>query len=178
MKINLLRHPSLKHRRSEMIRRLNLTVLIISSGLFIVSVLFISSRYLFLQIKANDLKQKIGDLEKGYFGRSSEIVDYIRVSQVISQMSEIQAKRFKYKEFLRGVFSFLPEGANLSSIDFGNEGILLVSIKFGSIDSYEQFVARLRDQSSLPGFLFKAVAQKSLIRASVGVYQASLEIKI
>ncbi len=178
MKINLLRRTSVKYRRAEVIRRINYIVLIVVAGLFLSSILIISSRYIYLQIRANSLKQSIADLQKTYFSRSDEVADYARVSGVVSRLTAIAASRFKYREFLHAVYDFLPAGVSLTSIDFTKEGILLESVRFDSLTSYDLFLARIRDQSGNPGFLFKAISQKTLVRDNLGRYQANLEIKI
>lgn len=178
MKINLLKKRSLRLKRAEMVRRTNKIALIAGSGLFIFSVLFVSGRYIYFQLRGNALTESIRKLEADLAGRSVEILEYARVKQILGVVSQVQSQRFKYKDVLSGLYGLLPSQAGLVSVDFAGENVVTATIRFNTVVGYEDFLARLNTASSTSGFLFKEVAEKSLIKDSAGKYQLNVEFKL
>lgn len=178
MKINLLKQISVKYHRAEIIRRINFIVLFGGSALFLLSIVLISGRYIYFQIRANALKQTTDQLEASYFSRSREVADYVRVKQILTAFKQISEKRFRYKDFLTEIYQLIPPDSSLVSIDFAVTNVVMVTVRFGTVSGYEQFLARLKSQGEISGFLFKVVAEDSLTRDPLGNYQVNLEIGI
>ncbi|MBI1872155.1 hypothetical protein HYS10_01920 [Candidatus Collierbacteria bacterium] len=178
MKINLLKKRSLKAKRAETVRKINKISLIVGSSLFILSILFVSGRYVYLRVRANTLTESINQLEADVAGRSLEILEYARVKQILGVVNQVQSQRFKYKDVLSGLYNFLPSGAGLISVDFAGESVVTASIRFNGVVGYEDFLGRLDAGSEASNFLFKEIAEKSLTKDSAGKYQLNVEFKL
>lgn len=178
MKINLLKKKSLRLKRAETIRRFNRIALIVGSGLFIFSILLVSGRYVYFRVRANSLTESIRQLEADLAGRTLEILEYIRVKQILGVVNQVQGQRFKYKDTLSGLYGLLPTGANLVSVDFAGENVVTASIRFNTVVGYEDFLSRLDTERETSGFLFKEVAEQTLTKDSAGRYQLNVELKL
>lgn len=178
MKINLLHKISIRHRRAQMIQRINLIALVTTGVLFAGSVILVSTRFIYLQIRASGLNQSIKTLSANYSVRVNEIAQYVRIKENVSAFKTISSQRFRYKDFLQGIYRLLPAGGSVVSVDFALQGVITVIVRFDSITGYETFLTKLNQESQSPNYIFKAVAEKLLTRDPVGRYQANLEIKI
>lgn len=178
MKINLLRQKSTKFKRAEMIRRVNLTVVWVSVSAFILMVLYISTYYVYLRLRLGELSRQLTALEQTYASRASEVVDYLRVKQVMANVNAIQAQRFRYKDFLLGIYRMLPESARLATVDFSEGGVISFSTRLTNLTDYETLLARVKSESGGSEFLFAQVAQKSLTREKTGQFIVSMEARI
>jgi len=175
IKINLIKQRSTKYKKAEFIRRLNLSIVFGSVGLFIAVSLYMSSVFLYMTFAANALKKDLKGLETAYLGRATEVVSYLRTKQIITNVNEIQIKRFHYKDFLLAIYKLFPEKARLASVDFSQQGVISFSARVDSISDYEVVLSKIDSESKKDDFKFKEVALKSLVRDKTGSFLANLE---
>jgi len=175
IKINLIKQRSTKYKKAEFIRRLNLSIVFGSVGLFIAVSLYMSSVFLYMTFAANALKKDLKGLETAYLGRATEVVSYLRTKQIITNVNEIQIKRFHYKDFLLAIYKLFPEKARLASVDFSQQGVISFSARVDSISDYEVVLSKIDSESKKDDFKFKEIALKSLVRDKTGSLLANLE---
>lgn len=175
IKINLIKQRSTKYKKAEFIRKVNLSVVFGSVGLFIAATLYMTSLFLYMTFAANSLKKELKGLETVYLGRATEIVSYLRTKQIITNVNEIQSKRFHYKDFLLAIYRLFPEKARLASVDFSQQGVISFSTRVDSIGDYEVVLKKIESESKKEDFKFKEIALKSLVRDKTGSFLANLE---
>lgn len=178
MKINIISQDSLKFRKAARIRSINMAVTIGSIGLFVFSILLTSSQFIYLGIRNQQLTGQIktwGDL---YNARSKDRAEYIAVKQIISMVDQIQGSRFKYRDFLNGIYKLLPGNAKLVSVDFGRPGVIVVSVRLVTLTDYDVLLMNINSGQTDKTFLFSAIAQPTLQRDKTGQYLVTLELKI
>jgi hypothetical protein len=178
MKINIIRQNALKYRRAQRIRLINSLVTFGSLALFGLAVLWVSGQYVYYAFRSNSLTTEVNQLKSLYSGRADVVASYLAVKQIISRVTEIQTKRFKYREFLDEVFKLIPPNATLSEVSFGVKGVILVSIRLPSLNDYDTLMANLNTASAEPDFLFGSVAEKGLSREKAGGYLVTMELTI
>lgn len=185
MKINIISQDSLKFRKAARIRSINMAVTIGSIGLFVFSILLTSSQFIYLGIRNQQLTGQIktwGDL---YNARSKDRAEYIAVKQIISMVDQIQGSRFKYRDFLNGIYKLLPGNAKLVSVDFGKPadsagkpGVVIVGVRLQTLNDYDALLMNINSGQTDKTFLFSAIAQPTLQRDKTGQYLVTLELKI
>lgn len=178
MKINIIRQDALKFRKARLIRRINAIVTFGSLSLFGLVIILVLGQFVYLNFRSNSLTQSIKTLQNLYSVRSTEVVEYLAVKQIIGTVDEIQSKRFKYREFLDAIYKLLPSTAKLSAVDFGQTGVITVSARLASLTDYDVLLANVNRGSTDKNFLFSAVAQSALSRDQAGSYLVELELKI
>ena len=178
MKINIVRQDTLKFRKALLIRRINAIATFGSLSLFGLVIILMSGQFVYLKFRSNSLTQSIKTLQNLYGARSSEVVQYLAVKQIIGTVDEIQSKRFKYREFLDAIYKLLPSTAKLSAIDFGKAGVITVSARLASLTDYDVLLANVNRGATDQNFLFSVAAQSALSRDQAGSYLVELELKI
>jgi len=178
MKINIVRQDTLKFRRVQRIKRINLIVTFGSIGLFALSVLWTSGQFVYLGYRGNQLTKTVKTLNDLYTARSKDEAEYLAVKQIIDTVDQIQGKRFKYRDFLNGIYQLLPSNAKLSGVDFGQSGVIIVNIRIINLTDYDTLLANINQGLTNNNFLFSAIAQSSLQRDKTGQYSVNLELKI
>ena len=178
MKINIVRQDTLKFRQAQRIRQINAIVTFGSLTFFVLSVIFMSGQFVYLGFRSSSLTESLKTLQGLYSSRSRDVAEYLAVKQIIETADFIQSKRFKYKIFLDGVYKLLPSRAKLSAVDFGQTGIISVSVRLPSLADYDLLISNIDGSKSDQNFLFSAIAQKALQREKTGSYLIILELKI
>lgn len=178
IKLNLIKKRSTKFKKAEFIRRMNLVVAFGSITLFILAVLYMSSVFIYMKFAAGQLTTQIKELEISYFNRAPEVVNYIRTKEIITNINQIQSKRFRYKDFLLAIYRLFPEKARLAAVDFSQDGVISFSTRVDSISDYEVVLKKIESESKTDGFLFKEIALRSLVRDKAGSFVANLEASI
>lgn len=178
MKINIIRQDSLKFRKASRIRKINAIVMIGSIVFFAFSILLTSSQFIYLGIRNRQLTGQIKTLGDLYKARSKDRAEYIAVKQIISMVDQIQASRFKYRDFLNGIYELLPGNAKLASVDFARPGVIVVSVRLVTLTDYDALLMNINSGQADKTFLFSAIAQPTLQRDKTGQYLVTLELKI
>lgn len=161
-----------------MIRRINALVTFGSIGLFALAIVYMTSYFVYLGFRQNGLTQTAKGLQQSYNGRVREVAAYTAVKEIATAVNNITEKRFRYKEFLNGIYALLPPTAILSSVDFGAPGVVEAGVRLPNLDDYDVLVDNVKDANNLPNFLFSAIANKQLTREPTGSYLIRLELKI
>lgn len=175
IKINLIKQRSSKYKKAEFVRKMNLSIIFGSIGLFVAASLYMSSVFLYMTFTANSLKKELKGLENVYLSRAPEIVSYLRTKQIITNVNEIQSKRFHYKDFLLAIYRLFPEKARLASVDFSQQGVISFSTRVDNLIDYEVVLKKIEEESKNEEFKFKEIALKSLVRDKTGSFLANLE---
>lgn len=178
MKINIIRRDALKYRRVGVIRRINALVTFGSIGLFSLAIVYTTSYFVYLGFRQNSLAQTAKGLQQSYNGRVREVAAYTAVKEIAAAVNNLTEKRFRYKEFLNGIYALLPPTAVLASVDFGAPGVVVTGVRLANLDDYDVLVDNVKNASSRPNFLFSAIANKQLTRELAGSYLVRLELKI
>lgn len=178
MKINIIRRDALKYHRVQMIRRINALATFGSIGLFSLAIVYMTSYFVYLGFRQNSLAQMARGLQQSYNGRIKEVADYLAVKEIAAGVNDIQAKRFKYKEFLNVIYALLPSTAILSSVDFGAPGVVIAGVRLTNLNDYDRLLANIKTASATPGFLFGAISEKQFARDVSGSYSVALELRI
>lgn len=178
MKINIVRQDTLKFHRAQRIRRINAVVTFGSIGLFVLSVLWTSGQFVYLGYRNNQAAKRVKTLSDLYAAKSKDEAEYLAVKQIIDTVDQIQGKRFKYRDFLNGIYQLLPGSAKLSAVDFGKNGVIIVGVRLATLADYDALLANVSGKLTDKNFLFSAIAQPSLQRDKVGQYLVNLELKI
>jgi len=178
MKINVIRQDSLKFRRAARIRSINAVVTIGSISLFALSVVLTSGQFVYLGLRNRQLSDQIKTLGNLYNARSKDQVEYVAVKKIIDMVDQIQNGRFRYREFLNGIYKLLPSNSKLASVDFGKPGVVVVSVRLQTLIDYDGLLANINNGQADETFLFSEVAQPSLVRDKTGQYLVTLELKI
>ncbi len=178
MKINIIRQDELKYRRVHLIRRANAIITFGSIGLFGAAILYMTSYFVYLNFRQNELMDTSKQLQKTYLSRVNEVADYLAVKGIVAEVADIESKRFKYKEFLNGIYALLPTTAVLSTVDFGAPGVVIAGVRLLGLNDYEVLLNNIRKANVGPGFLFNSIAQKQFYRGQSGSYLVTLELRI
>ncbi|MEK7064800.1 MAG: hypothetical protein AAB973_04305 [Patescibacteria group bacterium] len=178
MKINIIRRDVLKYRRVQVIRRVNALVTFGSIGLFSLAIVYMTSYFVYLGFRQNSLTQTAKELQQGYNGRVREVAAYTAVKEIASAVNVLEAKRFRYKEFLNGIYALLPPAAILTAVDFGAPGVVVAGVRLANLNDYDFLINNVKNASGSANFLFSAIASKQLIRELTGSYLVRLELKI
>lgn len=178
MKINIVRQNRLKYQRAKLVRRINRGVTFGSLGLFLLSILWMSGQFIYLNIRQSALSKEVKQLQLAYASRAKDVVEYLAVKQVITSVNDIQSKRFRYKDFLNDIYALLPANAKLAGVDFGAKGVIVVNVRLTSLTDYDTMMANISSAGNNKNFLFSAAAEKQLTRDKNGEYVVSLELKI
>ncbi len=178
MKINIIRRDALKYHRVRLIRRINALVTFGSIGLFSLAIVYMTSYFVYLGFRQNSLTQTAKELQQSYNGRVREVAAYTAVKEIATAVNNLTEKRFKYKEFLNGIYALLPPAAILSSVDFGAPGVVVAGVRLSNLDDYDFLVNNVKNASGSANFLFSAIANKQLTRELTGSYLVRLELKI
>lgn len=178
MKINIVRQDALKFRKATRIRNINAIVTIGSISLFALSVIATSGQFVYLGYRNRQLTNKTQTLLSLYNARTKDQAEYVAVKQIIDMVGQIQGGRFKYRDFLGGIYRLLPSKAKLSSVDFGKPGVVVVSIRLQTLTDYDELLTNIDNGRTDKTFLFSAVAQPTLVRDKTGQYLVTLELKI
>lgn len=178
MKINIVRQDTLKLRRARRIKLINRIISIGSIGLFGLSILWVSGQFVYLGLRSSQLTKTVGTLNALYTARSKDEVEYLAVKQIVGTVDQIQSKRFRYREFLDGVYNLIPSSAKLSGVDFDRSGIVNVSVRLSNLNDYDALLTNINNQKAAATFLFSAIAQPTLQRDKTGQYLVKLELKI
>lgn len=178
MKINIVRQDALKFRRAMRVRQVNALVMFGSIGLFGFSVLWTSGQFVYLGNRNGQLTKTIQTLGDLYNSRSKDQAEYVAVKQIINTVGQIQGDRFKYRDFLNGIYKLLPDNAKLASVDFGKPGVIVVSVRLVTLTDYDALLMNINSGQTDKTFLFSAIAQPTLQRDKTGQYIVILELKI
>ena len=178
MKINIVRQDFLKFKRVQRVKQINAIVSVGSLSLFGLSVLWTTGQFLYLNYQTNNLNKKVETLSALYEARSKSVAQYVSVKQIITTASQIQSKRFKYKDFLNAIYKILPPKSKLTTVDFGQTGVVVFGVRMSSLVDYDSLLANIYSGGTDKNFLFSAVSQKSLQRDTSGIYLVTLELKI
>ena len=176
MKINIIRRDALKYRRVALIRRINAMVTFGSIGLFALAILYMTSYFVYLGFRQNSLTQAADELQRTYNSRAKEVAEYTAVKEIVFSVNDLEAKRFKYKEFLNDIYSLLPPAAVLSAVDFGAPGVVVASVRLSSLNDYDILVNNI-ESANPTSFLFSAISEKLFARDTTGSYLVTLELK-
>lgn len=178
MKINIVRQDTLKYRKARTVRRINMAIIIGSSGIFVLTILYMVPQFIYLSFRQDSLAKSLATLQATYNSRSREVAEYYMVKKIVAATNDLQAKRFGYKDFLNALATLLPSGAVLSAVDFGAKGVIVATVRLTGLDDYEVLMRNIAQAVSDRGSLFDQVAQKSLSRAKAGPYTVILELTI
>ncbi len=178
MKINIVRQDSLKYRKAQTVRRINAAILFGSIGIFALTILYMMTQFIYLGYRQDTLAKSLASLQATYNSRSRDVAEYYMVKKIVAATNDLQAKRFKYKDFLNSLANLLPSRAVLSAVDFGSKGVVVATIRLTSLDDYETLMRNIDGVVSDKGSLFMEVAQKSLSRGKTGSYTVILELII
>ena len=178
MKINIIRQDTLKYRRVRLIRRVNALVTFGSIGLFTLAIVYMTSYFVYLGFRQNSLTQTARELQQTYNGRVKEVAAYTAVKEIAFSVNDLTKKRFRYKEFLNGIYALLPSTAILSSVDFGAPGVVVAGVRLSNLNDYDVLLSNVKNAATSTKFLFSAIAEKQLIRELTGSYLVTLELKI
>ncbi len=124
------------------------------------------------------MTKQLGSLEAAYNSRASEVVAYVRVKQLVTNVISIQARRFRYKDYLLAIYKLLPTTAKLASVDFSEEGIISFGARVDNFSEYDYLVNKIDVDSKDKTFLFKNIALKTLTRNKSGSLIINLEARI
>lgn len=178
MKINIVRQDTLKFHRAVRIKRINRMIVFGSVGVFALTILYMVPQFVYLGFRQTSLTKSLADLQATYNRRSADVAEYYLVKKIVSATNDLQAKRFKYKEFLNGLATLLPPKAVLSAVDFGSKGVIVATVRLTSLDDYDVILKNINDGQINKDFLFSQVAVKSLSREQAGSYTVILELKV
>jgi len=178
IKINLIKQRSTKFKKAELIKRINQVVAFGSIGAFVLVMLYISSVYVYMNFASRRLTSELKGLEMTYINRAPEVVSYLRVKQIITNINQIEGKRFRYKDFLLAIYRLFPEKARLASVDFSQEGVIGFAARVDNLSDYEIILKKIESESKMNEFKFKEIALRSLVRDKTGEFVANLEATI
>lgn len=146
--------------------------------LFGLAVILVSGQYVYYGFRSNTLRENVANLKQMYSSRAPEVAEYLGVKQIVTSVTDIQARRFRYKEILDQIFQVLPAETKLASVSFGARGIVLVSVRLNTLLEYDQLLANIEAEAAQPDFLFPEVAERRMTRERSGDYLVNLEMAI
>lgn len=178
MKINIVRQDTLKYRKARTVKRINLAIIIVSGGIFALTILYMAPQFIYLSFRQDSLTKSLAGLQATYNSRSNDVAAYYMVKKIVAATNDLQSKRFGYKDFLNALATLLPPGAVLSAVDFGAKGVIVATVRLTGLDDYEVLMRNITQAVLGRGSLFDQVAQKSLSRSKAGPYTVILELTI
>lgn len=178
IKINLLKQRSRTFLKAERIKRINTFMVLGGVLIFVLTLLYMSTVFVYQKFRANELTKELGSLDRTYNSRASEVVTYVRVKQLVTNVISIQARRFRYKDYLLAIYKLLPSTAKLSSVDFSEEGVISFGARVDSFNDYDYLINKIGVDSKDKSFLFKNIALKALTKDKSGSIIINLEARI
>jgi len=176
MKINLIKGETSVYSQVAKIKRINRLVLEITSLFFLVLLLIVGGQYGYYSIVGQEQLEKISSLENKYKSKTEEVVNYVRLKQVLVSAEEVIESRMKYQEWLSGAYATFPPGVEITNADFNEDKSLKFLGMAIGINEYSSFLKRFDEQAGVSGFLFEKVVQESLNRGSNGNYSFALKM--
>jgi hypothetical protein len=173
-KINLLKKEWTSGRQLKKLELLAKVVLFLSVGSFLLQVLYVTGRLVYLRTMISKTKNETTALVNLFNKNKVLVENYVWAQGVLEKIGIEDEKEYKYKDYLLEINSWLTEGTSLVGATFTKKDEITFLVFAKGIDEYRNFETSLNLKQEEEGFGFSEIRQESLVRAEDGTYKIKI----
>jgi hypothetical protein len=177
-KINLLKNEWVGRRQIKKLRWVGRVMAIITLGGFLIQVLYVTGRLVYLRTRVSKVKGEIGLMDNRIRSKKDLVDNYVWAQGVVSKLEEERTREYKYKDYLMEINEWLVEGTSLVGANFVEKNEIVFMVFAKDVDDYRRFETELRLRQEQEDFSFKKVEQEALNRLEDGTYKVKIRLEI
>lgn len=145
---------------------------------FFGSVLYVVIRITTLNSQLQRVDQDTQLISREILSNNELISKFVLSKFILGKIDNLNANKFRYKDYLDQVANMMPPDISLINVDFSIPGWISVMATGDSVGSLKSFERIVRNQDVLRNTVFASVFTENVTKSSAGIYSLKLQFEI
>lgn len=145
---------------------------------FLGSAIYVVVRLYQIENETQMVNQESEEISRSISTNRDALSKYVLSKHILERISSLKKNRFRYKDYLDGIYKLMPSNAVLTNVDFATKGWVAVSVSLPGVPSLKEMEANLTNTTALASSEFSSVFSESVVEDKNGLYNAKLHFEI
>jgi len=179
IKINLISKKRKAYRGRNWTRLITFVLFGLFAAYFLGETLYVVISSLVINSEIAKVENQSTSISDSMLQNNDKLSRFVLTKLILTEIETINGSRFKYKDYLDKVSSYIPSGDVLTTVDFATKGWLSVSVKTPDVDSLRTFEKIiLNNDTWLNNDYFSTVYVESVSLEKGGSYVIQLQFEL
>jgi|WetSurMetagenome_2_1015567.scaffolds.fasta_scaffold14158_6 hypothetical protein len=179
IKVNLINKKRRAYKGRNWTKFISYVLFGILSLYFIGATLYVVISMLTINSKISQIEKESVSVSGSMLQNNDKLSRFVLTKLILTKIEEVNAGRFKYKDYLDKVASYLPSGVVLTSVDFATKGWMVASVNSPNVDSFQDLEKVLSNSKTWKdNNYFSSVYVESVVREKNGSYSTRFQFEL
>ena len=179
IKVNLINKRRRAYKGRNWTKLISYLLFGVLTAYFVGVTLYVVISMLVINGKISQIEKESVSVSGAMLQNNDKLSRFVLTKLILTKIEEVNVGRFKYKDYLDKVASYLPNGVVLTSVDFATKGWMVASVNSPNVDTFQALEKVISNPTTWKdSSFFSSVYVESVVREINGSYSTRFQFEL